>query len=502
MTLKKAAVPKGVSSFTIIKILKTFSPKEIVEFGKLLSSPYFNNHSTLVILFNELKNHYPEFNDTVLSKEYLFTLVNKGKKYDDRLFQKYLSRLNKLAEEFLNLAEMKADKNFREINILNQLSKRELNDVYSRKINEFEKTYEKTKLNEDYYYILHKLSIIKYNHYSSENYSHLHKKEILKTYNNLIKYFVFNSANYINQLTSDRYSYNIPEELNISGAYYDINELIKNLRFLIKRTPPSDKKRLLYLDLILNDLKMNSEKDKEGMNAYRKLKELVFKNSSLISNGLLLFYVERLNVYCVLEYTGGYSGMDRELFENYNFLIDNKLFFLDDIPDLRILDFRAILNNAIRIGEIEWIEKFLIDSKSMIRKESRNNFFSYGYSVLLFYKKNYSEALDHISMIKNEPLPVTIDIYILKIKIFYELGFYDSALSYAESFRHYILGNKIISEYVENLLSNFIRYFKNILTLKKKPSDRIKNKLLFELNESNKLREKRWLLEKLGELIN
>ena len=47
----------------------------------------------------------------------------------------------------------------------------------------------------------------------------------------------------------------------------------------------------------------------------------------------------------------------------------------------------------------------------------------------MFYKNNYTESLDHISKIKYETLPITIDIYILKLKIFYIPEYYDSVLS-------------------------------------------------------------------------
>ena len=96
MTLNNSSHLKGISNFTIIKILKKFSVKELTEFDKLLRSPFFNNHSTLTKLFSELKKYYPQFSDNILTKEYLFEIVNPGKKYDDMLFRKYLSRMNKL----------------------------------------------------------------------------------------------------------------------------------------------------------------------------------------------------------------------------------------------------------------------------------------------------------------------------------------------------------------------------------------------------------------------
>ena len=501
MTLKKSADRKSISGFTIIKLLKTFSSKELIEFEKLLNSPYFNNHSTVIKLFGELKKYYPNFEGEGLSKQNLFEAVKKGMKYDDKLLQKYFSRMNKLAEEYLNLTEMRNEYNSKEINVIYQLSKRNLNEVYSRRLNEFEIYLDsKSKLNDEYYFVRHKLSKIKYNHSSSGNLVYLHKKELLGSYDNLINYFVLNAAHYINQLSSDRYSYKIPEELNIRGSFYSKQEMQKNLASLISSTPSSNIKRHLYLELILNDMKMNSAK--YGLSAYKKIKELVYANSGMLNRDMLLYYVKRLNVFCILENNAGIRDMRRELFENYKFLFENELFSQDENPDLGILDYRAILFNALRINEIEWAEKFITESREQIREDSRENFFNFGYSVLLFVKKNYSGALDHLSMIRNESLPVTLDIYILKIKLFYELGFCDSALSVADSFRHFIKGNKLISDYMAAHHNNFIKYFKSVLRLKNNPAKVKFNKLPDELKNTAQVRDKDWLIEKIEELAD
>jgi hypothetical protein len=87
--------------------------------------------------------------------------VNPGKKYDDMLFQKYLSRMNKLAEEYLSILELRNDQNDKDLKILYQLSKRDLKEVYSRKLNEVEKNFdENSKIDENFYLFKHKLSEI------------------------------------------------------------------------------------------------------------------------------------------------------------------------------------------------------------------------------------------------------------------------------------------------------------------------------------------------------
>ncbi|MBK6774209.1 MAG: hypothetical protein IPG78_19125 [Ignavibacteria bacterium] len=74
-----------------MKILKRFSPVEINEFEKMLNSPFFNNHTTIIKLFIELIKFYPEFSDKILTKEYLFPLSIKGEsmmtRYSENIFR-------------------------------------------------------------------------------------------------------------------------------------------------------------------------------------------------------------------------------------------------------------------------------------------------------------------------------------------------------------------------------------------------------------------------------
>ena len=42
----------------VINLFRQFSKKEISDFGNFIRSPFYNNHSTLIKLFNELKRQF------------------------------------------------------------------------------------------------------------------------------------------------------------------------------------------------------------------------------------------------------------------------------------------------------------------------------------------------------------------------------------------------------------------------------------------------------------
>lgn len=501
MTLKIKDNQKGITHFTVVKILKKFSPKEMNEFEKLLISPFFNNHSTVTKLLVELKKYYPEFSDKKITKQYLFNIVNKGKKYDDKIFRKYLSRINKLAEEYLNILHMRSEKYKKELNVLTQLSKRDLNEVYLRKLKEVEKSFEEDKkLDGDNFFLRHVLNTIKYDHETLGDDIASKNQNLIDSYNNLVNYFLFFSGSILNQMDSNQYSFKNTYSDNSLRIILDSARIEEYIEDVKKYKAPGNEDRIFFLEIILNDMKMNSSG--EGLSAFNNLKTLVYGSPEKLSDQMLYYLLQRMTVFCILESAKGNLDMNRDIFENYKMLLENNLFNSDRTANLTLLDLRLILSSALKSNEFEWTRNFLNEKLSLLKEELRTNVRHYGNAILSFHKKNYPDALAHISKIKSESTPVTKDIYTLKAKIFYDLGRYDSALAVADSFRHYIKGNKLLSDFHKETVLNFLKYYKIILRLTVKPNKFKIQSLLFELQDIKNTKEKKWMIEKANELLN
>lgn len=494
MTLNTPDNNKGISHFTFIKILKNFSAKEVNEFEKLLHSPFYNNHSTLVKLFSELKKYYPDFSDKNVTKEYLFQAVNAGKIYDDKLFRKYLSRLSKLAEEYLNILQTRLEKEKTDFNVLTQLSRRDLNEVYEKKLREVEKALQKNdKIDADTYFLKHLLYSIKYNHETTGKHINSKNEYLMGSYDNMVNYFLFFTSSFINQVDSNQYSFNFDVKSYPLSILNDSKSIEKFVMELKKIKTPENKERLFFMDIILNDMKMNSEEN--GLTAFRELRNLINKFPGKLSDTMLYYLLQRMNVFCILESVKGINDMNREIFENYRMLLDKNLFNKDKTATLSLLDLRMILSSALKNNEFDWTEKFIDEKLDLLKEELRLNVRHYSYAVLAFYRKKFPDALIHISKIKSESHPISIDIYILKLKIFYMLGHYDSAVSVADSFRHYIKSKNHMSEFHKMTHLNFVKYYKTILRLTLNPDFKKIKELLTEIEMSINTKEKKWMKE-------
>ncbi|MFZ1320705.1 MAG: hypothetical protein WAT71_04040 [Ignavibacteria bacterium] len=493
--MKNPTISNSISHYTIIKILKKFSKEELKEFEKFLKSPFYNNHSTIVKIFSGLKKYYPEFENKELTKEYLFSFAGKGKKYNDTLFRKYLSRMNKLAEEYLNIVQMRTDKFDREINILQQLSKRDLKEVYTKKLKSVKNSLLPGKnIDGNNLLYMYQLDIIQFNYKTNKSIEKSRDDILFNALINLVGYFLFNSYSVMNQLISNKYSFKKEQNVEPLFEFYS-NLKIEELLNTVKKIPiTQNKDLLLLLDLILNSFQMTSTES--GYTAYSKLKKLINENYQKLSSDMLYYFLQRMNVFCIIKKAEGNSEMNKDIFENYKLLIENDLFNFTENKNLTIPDFRQILFSALSIKEFVWTENFINKYSRKVTEVYGPNIIHFANALLKFHRSDYENALNYILKIKNEPLPIAIDIYTLKIKIFYHQGYLDSSLSVADSLRHFISGNKQLSEFYKSTILNFLKYYKKILNLNKRKDQAGLKKLIQELkaSEINTI-EKKWMIE-------
>ena len=432
----------------------------------------------------------------------MYSVVNSGDDYDDKLFRKYLSLINKLAEEYLNVLQMRKENPKRELNILEQLFQRDLSDVFKKKLKAFEKNIGKeNKLDPENFLFMHHLNILKSNQRFSQNEARKNFEEFAGVYQNLVNYFVYESGSIINQYDTYKYSYKENKKDISPGIFLKkikIEEQIKEMRNSVS---PGNKDTILFLDIVLNLIKLNSPET--GLEAYTKFKKIISKNINKLSKRFLFECMKNLNVFCILEGVRGENDMNRELFKNHKIMLQNNLFYNDEIKDMNLVSFRVILRTALKVNELDWAANFVNENYKKISEKSRTDVYNFAHALLAFHKNDYSGAFRHISgILKITSLfPMSIDIYVLKVKIFYELGYIDSAKSAADSFRHYITGNKLVSDYLKSVLLNFLKFYKTIVRLKYYGSESALINFISEIKNSKDTIERKWLNKKAEELL-
>jgi len=126
-----------MENYNVVKILKSFSKKEIILFERFLLSPYFtegkNIRSKIVVkYFKLLKGFYPSFDFKEFTKEFMFSRLYPNLKYKDEVMRKINSDLLKLEEEFLIQLELEKDEIGSRKFLINQLIERDLGSLFNK----------------------------------------------------------------------------------------------------------------------------------------------------------------------------------------------------------------------------------------------------------------------------------------------------------------------------------------------------------------------------------
>lgn len=484
-----------ITGFSFIKLIKKFSKSEMNEFSKFLRSPFHNNHKTIVRLFCELRKFHPEYNSERLTKKYLFQVAGRSVVYNDSVFRKYMSRLFKLAEEYLSLIEFTNNQDVVRQSLLNQYSKRDAKELYSKKFHEIEKCLDTAQAFDfKRCYFRHKVKETNYSwnlrNFNYNNYA----SDIYASHNNLMNYFLYNAVSNYNQLLVDRSSRSAENEKNpieLFFANFDINKYLAELK---EQNLNLFHDHLLSVELLTDDLKLNSNEN--GRDAYERFKISVNAMPVNMTKQIQHYLFKRLAIYCMTNFHNDEESFAADLYEHFRQMLERNLFTTRNKSIMNLLDYRAILNSALLVKKIAWAEKFLHDYIDLIREESRENLLNYGMANICFARGEFENCMEKISRLKIESYVLNLDIYILKSQVLYELGFIDSAKDLAETFRHHVSSNLVYSQELKLRLNSFIRFYMKLIRASRHLNKRIISSLRDELNRDRKSLKLKWLSEK------
>jgi len=490
-------INKELSNYNLLKILKSFSKEEILEFEKFVSSPIYNSQGTLIRLYGELKKFYPDFSNKELSKEKLFEKVNPGKEFNDVIFRKYMSNLLKLAERYLIFLENNTKPEKQAVNLLDQFDKRNLTGFYDRLLVQTEKseTDEKLISNESFYY-KHLRKEIKVIHNVRTNKLHLMKPDLKKSHVYLLMHVLLSCTAYNNMMLVNRKSFKEADDNNFFGIFFKSFDIINYLR--IQDCLEEEEKWFVEL-CNYDNLLMGEPYDPLNL---MKMNEYLIRLIPHFNKNLLYTFFSHLNIFYLLNISKGADDLKRKLFDNYKLMISSGLYSDGEREFINFSEYKTILYSALRIKEFEWCEEFIEKFRNFHNPGNRDNIINYSKACLKFETGDFESSMNFLSGLNADNVMLQLDKNILHLLIYYELNYFDSAFSLVDSFRHFLKDNKILSKEVIDNHCNFMGYYKTILRLKQNTVNSLDFEYLKkEIFCHENVRRKEWLLEKIDEIL-
>lgn len=451
----------------LIALLSKFTAKELKDFEKFVSSPYFSTGRNLQPLFALLKKHYPDFTSPALAEESIFTRLFPGKKFEkmksSHVIQVLISDLILLAEKFMVHNSISSPKrsyqfntilaeSYREKGLMKPVLKILLKNSELLSIENTDYDYYARKLETNMsvsgvYYTLNK-------HKESYEYS---RKNLLYIYA-----YIFDVMNkFANDYFVNRYSYNYQ---------YNGFDLIKSF---VESFDPEffdnncekdefETKNVIIINYYILKSRLD-ENDKESLTRIFSIYKDIFDNISRHSQWFI-FALLFNRLYGRVRFDTFYLNKANELID---LVWGKKIFSTHEKTNLHIGSYHSALMVKAALSNSSVLSDFINNYCPKTDPEFHECLSVYSNAMLNFKKKEYKEALRRVSRkdILNFP-QIKINKHKIKICSMFELSFFEEAILAIDSFEHFLRKNRNVSEIVKTENLKFVSGMKKLLKIR------------------------------------
>ncbi len=482
-------------SATLLGMLSKFNPKEFKDFGEFVKSPFFNKNIHVKQLYDYLKKFYPEFSDKKLDKEVVFKNLYEAKKYNDGFLRTVIYNLGKLAEDYLAYINFRKDDLNRGISLLKELNDRKLEKVFLRYYAEIEEDINSlTYHDNDYFYKKFELQNQKETYMDWSKFKH---KDFKNYTTNTISYVNDELTSYYLSRALNHYRFMLDKNMYEKVDYnYDFIEHI--MEFLLKKDKYFREK--IKIKLHLYEVLLIKDKKPEY---FKILKDIFMNETGNLSRSDLYSLHNILQSYCVYQNYNDKPGYIAERFELYRICINEKLYAATEHIYFDDLMFGNIVNTGAAVHDFMWTEKFIEEFKNAISPDNADVVVNYAYARLAFAQKENEKALWYLNSIKTiKHIQYKLPVRDLTLMCYYEMNMLSQSSYQIDSYRHFLTNNKgSLSDIRFERIMNFLKFYTKLVKNKEKGNIKECIKLKEELGSSNNVIEKRWLTEKIKELV-
>jgi len=471
----------------LIKLLKTFTSKEIIQFGEFISSPYFNKKKNIIKLYKEIKKAYPKFEQGNLTKEKLFSSIYPGRKYNDSTLRLLIHLLYEKARRFL--AQSRFDKEIYEnkADLINELYDRKL---FKESIKEIEKAIselDKTEIKDSNYFrykhIFENYKLYCLRRMKQDKFDKFIDESSMETPFKYLTYYYFSKL-----LVFYNIALNTKNLVNIDIKTDLFEKILSYFEYELFDDSP-------FIQIHYNLVMINKTNDEKY---FYIAKNILQKNERFLPPLPLYSVYVSLENFCSRKIMAGEKHFLREFFDILKLHLENKIYRAE--PSMSRGFFQNILRTATKLKEFNWADNFIETYKNELHTEIREVVSCYCRAYLEAEKNNFEKSLEYLSTLKTDELFLKIDSKVLQARIYYELDWYDILNSALDSIRYFLKTEKFIPKKRKLTCSNFTKFLRSLNNARLKKDEMKIIKLRDEIKKTEALECKDWLIKKVEEL--
>lgn len=457
-------------------------------FKKFVHSPYFNQNSNLIAIFNFYYDHLKTNSEEEIDKEKIWKSCLPQEKFNDSRFRKFNTDLLSLLEEFISIEQFKSQPLQESTNLLEgiiDLKIPELHNTVLKTTQRLSKKHEVRNANYYFYQYMaekHRFNLTSEFERKSASKSKLNLYNVQEINDNLDYFFIAEKLRYYCSMLSWKNVVKHDIELLFIE---DIVELVKNKKYY--DIPTIGIYYQIYLTTVEPDISEH----------YFKLKKLIEQYLGLFPEQEAKHIYDSVLNYCVRKVNQGKKDFYQEILDTYKQGLDVGVLLVNG--EITPTTFRNICIVGLRLGNIIWVEDFIDNYSSKLNPKFSNNAISFNKARVAMFKKDYESLIDLLNEVEFNDLVYTLDSKLMLIIAFYELGHKEIASSSINAFKIFILRHKNIPDQYKLVFGNFVSFSEKLIKqeFSTKKLQNLKNQLVKE----NNVASKNWLMEKIDELL-
>jgi len=480
----------------LTNLFKALSSDEFRQLEKFIDSPYYNKGRDLMPFFKVLKTFYPDFGNKNLTNEFIYKKLFPGKQFEisksDTAIRALSSHLLSACKEFLVQLELELHQSKKKYFLLNQLRRKKLYKEFDKEYNSISEDnagYEKGSVRD---------FVDKYLTSAVKRDCSLDRDD----FENSFEFTLQASENISVAALISLYKFE-DEKNHVSGYGLTLRDnllqvILENLNSVnfISEAGEINFRQYPYLQIFYGIYKMNHFKDNTE---YHKVKKLLKKHSSLFGQRENYALWNTLLTYSALNSLGRHEHL-----ELFKYMLDNKIHKPLPSENFHIVLFRNLVLLGSHPEEYDWLEKFIEQYSPELHENHRDSMKNYSLAYLSFARSEFEKALDYILKIKYSLYLYKLDLKVLQLKIYYELGYYEEGLSLISTISSYLNESKEVNDISSRFFKVYIKCLRDLIKFRLNGNYKEidLHNIKVTLNQINDNGLSGWLLLKVKEFEN
>jgi len=480
----------------LFRILRTFTKSEFKLFEKFVNSPYFSSGRDVTGFFMVLKNYYPDFKTNYTNSAALHKELFEKAAYNEKRIKNLIVELTKMADKFLIVNRFLNDENKKDNLLAYEYKERDLEKYFAHSLKLIESKITKSPFNSfDSFANEEELEKLYQEYFVNMN----KWVKVVESKNRYSEYFILTFLiRYLRILREKRVAesaYNTHYGNEALDALLETFNAERLVNILIEK----NYKHSYLLAIYFHGLKAleNSASDEH----YMKFKKLVFEHLGKFSHTEKYMLFSDMVTYCIEKDRQKPGSFIEEEFSLYKDMIRNNAYSWSENEYMQIVTFRNIMITSLELQEYRWLESFTENYSDRLKPEYRDNMKNLVLANIRYAERRFEEALAFIQKVKYDVFLYKVDVRNLALKIFYELDMFEQAFYSIDSYRHFLANTHELTEYFKVQNINFVNLFAKILKAKADGIFEEIDVIIKEINGTDPLSSRIWLLNKSEELI-